>query len=229
MPIITKDDLRHGDVLLCKSTGTVAHKVIGFGQWFFSGSKYTPYVHASIFVGEDTGTIFDGPKTGTSFTGPCQIESHAPGITLGPIYPPLTAFRLKSGVQGFKRLSLAAAEVAREFMGANQANDAFGKYAYAGAATSLFTRQGLDKSNKQYVYDLAQKKYSGTVFCSMLVVLCYQVAVVRMANQRATAPINVVPLNSIDAKAMQPAYLAEYLDTSPHWDNIGDWNGPPVY
>lgn len=200
---MTAGDFRVGDVLMCKNQSTTTHNLISFGQNLTTGRGSSAYVHAAIVVETEPSVRI--------------IESHGEGVTAAAVYGPATVYRLDYAQSGFKRISLAAAEVARELMGEHQANPAFGQYSRARATFSLFRRQVADASSSAQVVSLAEKRYEGSLFCSMFVVICYQVAIERMKMIQMVLPLEV------DAAAMQPSYLVQYMNTSPHWIEVGDY------
>ncbi len=206
MANITLADMKVGDILMCKSQGTSTHNVIGFGENLATGRDYRNYIHAAIITAEGAGVTL--------------VESHGEGITATtPPGSPATVFRLKPEVSDAEALALAAAAVARELMGRYQkANDSFGQYSRAKATFSLLRTRGSSDNTRAVVKEISDGTYTGGIFCSMFVVICYQVAILRMNK-----PAKLLPLD-VDAQSMQPSFMTGYLkQNTQQWAEIGEF------
>jgi hypothetical protein len=214
VPVVPRTELKLGDLLMTKHQGGLTHNVISIGS-FFSGNFGTAgYVHAQIVCK----------------SGPVEIaESHAGGLQIEAPSSPATVFRLR-GTGGQLTPAFAkvcaerAAEVAVELNGRQQPNDAFGQYNYLGAGTSLFTTTSVNQGVKSQLQQIEAGTSRDRLFCSQFVVICYQVAILRLVRN-GIAPQKLLPFE-LDAKAMEPAYLVSYLRrNAQHWLEVGDFAG----
>lgn len=204
MPDVTLASMKLGDILMCKSQGTGTHKVISLGENLGTGRSYSNYIHAAIITDENPNAKL--------------VESHGEGITEAVPNSAATVFRLNHTLEDADLLSVTAAAVARELMREHGNNEAFGQYSRIKATFSICRTRGSSSSTKERVSGLARGDYSGELFCSMFVVICYQVAIKRLEQV-----LKVLPLD-VDAEAMQPSFLVQYLkQNSQHWEEVGDF------
>ena len=214
MPAITRADLRVGDILMTKHESGLTHAIISIGSFFTGNFGTSNYVHSQIVCRD----------------GPIEIaESHAEGVHTEAPYSPATVFRLR-GTNGQLTPAFAkvcahqAADVAIELNGRQKANDTFGRYNFAGAAAVMFTRTGVNAGVKTQLREIEAGTSHDRLFCSQFVVICYQVAILRLARN-GIAPQKVLPFE-LDAKAMEPAYMVSYMRRNPqHWHEVGDFPG----
>jgi hypothetical protein len=217
MPVVTRNQLRLGDILMTKYEGTGVHRIISFGS-FLSGNLNTyDYVHAQIVCGE--------------WPEPEIVESHAGGLQIVAPESPATVFRLRGTPDGNLTQNFAvncaarAAAVAIELNGRQRPNDAFAQYAFGKAACSLATQTTTNQSVKTKLVAIEDGTSHDRLFCSMFVVVCYQVAIQRMVRAGQAPPERFLPFR-VDAEAMEPAYMVSYLRRNPHcWDEVGDFPG----
>lgn len=224
MPTVDLYSLRCGDLLITKYQGTLTHRVISFGSFFSGNFGTSDYVHAQI-VCRDGG----GGGNLLQRTGPTEIaESHAEGLHIEVPHSPATVFRLNAadGLGGSFTSNCArkAAEVAIELNGRQQPNDSFARYNFVGAARSLFLTTRVSDNVKTQLQQIEAGTSHDRLFCSQFVVVCYQVAILRMVRE-GSAPQCLLPFE-LDAKSMEPAYLASYMRRNPqHWREVGDFDG----
>lgn len=224
MPTVTRHQLRCGDLLITKYEGTLTHKVISFGSFLFGGNfNSSNYVHAQI-VCRDGG----GGDNLLNRTGATEIaESHAEGLHIEAPHSPATVFRLKAG-EGLSGMFIgecarSAAEVAIELTGRQKPNDSFARYNFVGAARSLFLTTRVTSNVKSQLNEIESGTSHDRLFCSQFVVVCYQVAILRMVK-KGHAPQCLLPFE-LDAKSMEPAYLVSYLRRNPgHWLEVGEFD-----
>lgn len=224
MPRLDLDDLRCGDLLITKYQGTLTHKVISFGSLFSGNFGTSNYVHAQI-VCWDTVPNYKRP-----YDGPVMIaESHAEGLHIEQPYSPATVFRLGT-YDGPLSNSFTtqcvqmAADVAIELTGRQQPNDSFARYNFVGAARSLFLTTRVSDNVKTQLRQIEAGTSHDRLFCSQFVVICYQVAILRLVKS-GHAPQSLLPFE-LDAKSMEPAYLVSYLRRNPQrWRELGEFPG----
>lgn len=213
MPTLNLQDLRVGDLMMTKHQGGMIHNVISFGS-FFSGNFGTAnYVHAQIVCQDN----------------PIEIaESHAEGLHIEAPYSPATVFRLNPnaglGAPFVQNCTRRAGEVAIELNGRQDSSDSFAQYNLAGAAGSLFLTTSVSNNVVNHLRQIENGSSHAKLFCSQFVVVCYQVAILRMVRE-GSAPKCLLPF-AIDSKSMEPAYLVSYMRRNPnHWQEVGDFPG----
>jgi len=113
-------------------------------------------------------------------------------------------------------------KVAGELLQAHIDNSSFADYAKTRAFRAPFTTRWSGPFSRRRVEALARGDYSsgwfkGGMFCSMFVVLCYQVAILRTGGDFKNIGLDV------DAEAMQPSFLVQYLKKqNAYWEEVGD-------
>ncbi len=94
-----------------------------------------------------------------------------------------------------------------------------------GAAASLFSKTNVDTGVVNQLRDIEAGTSRVRLFCSQFVVVCYQVAVLRLARNGLAPQGKLLPFE-LDAKAMEPSYMVSYLRRNPqHWHEVGDFPG----
>lgn len=215
MPTVTAHDMKLGDILMTKTTGNLTHTIISIGSFFAGNFNTANYVHPQIVCK----------------VGPSKIcESHGAGLTMDPPTTAATVFRLKGGAGKItpvfaKLCAERAAEVANELQGRQKPNEAFGSYAYGTALVSLITRPTVTESVTTKLKGIDEGTLQARFYCSMFVIVCYQVAMMRMARAGFAPPARLLPFQ-LDADAMEPAYMISYLRrNADFWTELGEFTG----
>jgi hypothetical protein len=215
MPTVTRNDLKLGDILMTKSEWNATHTMISIGSFFAGNFSTANYVHPQIVCKVDPSII---------------CESHGAGLTTDPPTTAATVFRLKGSggklTPVFAKICAErAAEVANELQGRQQPNEAFGTYAYGNALASLVTKTTVTEAVSVKLKGIDEGTVQAKFFCSMFVITCYQVAMLRLARSGFAPPARLLPFQ-LDADAMEPAYMVSYLRRNPdYWTELGEFAG----
>jgi hypothetical protein len=198
--------------MLQLNSGTLAHKVIAFGQWF-AGQKDSHVIHVGIMRGETY--MIESEKRGI-WAADLRIQDKDYGYL---VYRPRNA-----------TLGTAAANVAKLMYDANLARGTFTrqkdgelefkggnlKYNAGGLPSALATPSAKPRTRDQ-MDDMADRIFTGMdhpFYCSQFVVMTYQFA----AEQIGMPAKSVFPLE--DAK-VSPATLSSQLSRNSQFEQVG--------
>jgi hypothetical protein len=217
MALIKPHDVVRGDILIHKSfalpgLATIKHGGIRAGQ-FVSGSPIrSNSVHASIAIagGEDKVWV---------------IESTGDGVDRKPCDTEADVFRL-IGPSPLPDKAASVAERLKDWTKRHRTSGgkAGGHYNYWRAFGSVVRPEDFDKKAERLVTDVKaaidnDSDYEGGFFCSMLVVICYDVA-----GEELNMPSPPIPKDPMN---LNPSNLHYYLLKHPDvWQMVGTLNEP---
>ena len=190
-------ELRPGDIMLQFTSGSVAARLISFGEWA-KGQDHSSVIHAGI--------MFDSPYI---------IEALGGGILASDLRVQDRKYSYAVYRPVNDKLASDAAVCAKRMFDAHGKNKNLG-YSTLGAIGSLLGRAGHAGSanNSEQLVSKILSGRSHPFFCSQFVVCVYQFA----ATRRGMSPASIFAMN--DAK-VAPSLLATTLATNTQFRNVG--------
>ena len=213
-----RDELNAGDIILTKSqvftTGfNPIHATIRFGQLFSkTNGGSSEYVHAQIVLPAAT----ENEPRMVAEADSCGLVEAVPE-SVG------TVFRLDDGInQVVNGLPPLAAGMAAKLVDIKKKNKNLFEYGVMSAGFSLFRWEKTNDKSTTVLEQIADGTYAGKWFCSMFVVVCYQLAVMRANKSGGNVP-NVIDAN---AHGLSPASLHGYfIKYANVWKVAGEYDG----
>jgi hypothetical protein len=203
MPNVTRNELWRGDMILTFNEWSAPELFVSLGQLLTpTGGGSAKYTHAQIVV----------PGDGVTLIAESHVSDQGPHVETNPPTTPGTVYRLSSAMQpAWEKLADKASLQALSlitYLNASDANEAKGQYNTLAAVYSLLRRERPDTEGKAVIQAVQDRSHKSGYFCSMFVVLCYQLAAQELG---CAMPLDCNP------EAMSPAALHGYVKRHPTW------------